>query len=148
MRHAAALPYLDEHAVVIAASRTVTWAALLGMVEGIGSTWFVRSLGAADAAPSGPRPLGVGSTVPGFRVVVADEWAELALAGRHRYSDYLLAFRLEEASDGRTRLAAVSRAAFPGPAGALYRMLVIGTRLHVLATRRMLAVVKRRAEAG
>jgi hypothetical protein len=103
-------------------------------------------LGAVDAVPSGPRPLGVGSIVPGFHVVVADEPAELALAGRHRYSDYLLTFRLEQADGGATRLAAVSRAEFPGWTGAVYRALVIGTRLHVLATRRMLMVVRRRAE--
>ena len=146
MTDAAALPYLDEHAILVAASREATWAALLGMVQGIGSDRFVRMLGAVDAASSGPRPLDVGSTVPGFHVVVADEPDELALAGRHRYADYLLTFRLEQAHDGGTRLAAVSRGAFPGWVGGLYRALVVGTRLHVLATRRMLVVVKRRAE--
>lgn len=146
MTDAAALPYLDEHAVIVAASTEITWAALLAMVENVGSAPFARVLGAVDAVPSGPRPLGVDSTVPGFRVVVADAPAELALAGRHRYSDYQLTFRLEHAGDGATRLAAVSRAEFPGWAGAVYRALVIGTRLHVLATRRMLVIVKRRAE--
>ena len=35
---------------------------------------------------------------------------------------------------------------FPGPHGRAYRLLVLGSRAHVLAVRRLLARVKRRAE--
>jgi hypothetical protein len=40
----------------------------------------------------------------------------------------------------------VLRAEFPGPKGSVYRALVIGTRIHVLASRGILARVKARAE--
>ncbi len=146
MTDAASLPYLDEHSVLVAASREPTWSALLGMVEEIGPSWFARTLGAIPSASSGPRPLVVGSAVPGFRVAAAAEGHALALAGRHRYSRYVLTFRLHRSSANATRLTAVSHADFPGWRGAAYRGMVVGTRLHVLATRRMLGDVKRHAE--
>ena len=71
--------------------------------------------------------------------------AELALAGRHRYSDYALVFHLD--GNGRTtRLRAETRARFTGAGGRLYRAAVIGTRGHALVTMRLLTAVKRRAE--
>jgi hypothetical protein len=71
---------------------------------------------------------------------------ELALAGRHRFSTYLLTFRLEDGRRGGTTIVAETRAAFPGAKGAVYRALVIGTRMHVVVTRRLLTAAKRRAE--
>ena len=61
-------------------------------------------------------------------------------------STYALIFRVEPASSGQTRLHAQTRAAFPGVHGTVYRLLVIGTRGHVVAVRRMLASVRRRSE--
>jgi hypothetical protein len=116
------------------------------MLESATPARFTRVLGCTDTAASGPRPMEEGSTVPGFHVVAADAPSELWLAGRHHFSDYALIFRLAEPSEGRTRLRAESRAVFPGFRGALYRMLLMGTGGHVLATRRMLAAVTRRAE--
>lgn len=142
----ASLPYVDEHAVIIEANRDVSWVALQDMLEFVAPARFTRVLGCADTAASGPRPMEEGSTVPGFHVVAADTPGELSLAGRHHFSDYALIFRLDEVSGGGTRLRAESRAVFPGFRGALYRMLLMGTGGHVLATRRMLAAVKRRAE--
>ena len=72
--------------------------------------------------------------------------AELALAGSHRFSDYALIFRLDPLAGGGTRVRAETRAEFPDLKGAVYRTLVIGTRMHVLVTRRILTAVKRRAE--
>jgi hypothetical protein len=141
-----ALPYIDEHAVTIDASRQAVWRSLVEMPDAMISQTFARILGCADSEASGPRPLAEGSIVPGFHVVTADEPSELALAGRHHFSDYLLVFRLDELAPGRTRLRAESRAAFPKARGAVYRMLLMGTGGHVLVTRRMLAAVKRRAE--
>jgi hypothetical protein len=46
----------------------------------------------------------------------------------------------------RTRLRAETRAELPGLAGGVYRALVVRSRVHVLATRRLLAAVKRNAE--
>jgi hypothetical protein len=85
---------------------------------------------------SGPRPLATGSAFPGFHVETAEAPSELGLAGRHRFSTYLLSFRLEDAGSGRTKLVAETRAAFPGLKGSAYRALVIGTRMHVLVTKR------------
>jgi hypothetical protein len=144
------LPHVDEHALVIEADRNATWAALLRVVEGSvargAAPLFARIVGCADTAATGPRPLAEGSALPGFHVAVAEAPSELALAGSHRFSDYALTFRLDELGDGRTRARAETRAAFPHLKGAVYRGLVIGTRLHVLATRRILAGVKRNAE--
>ena len=144
------LPHVDEHALEIAADREATWAALLRVVEATVSAGaaprMARVLGCADTDASGPRPLAVGSTLPGFHIAVAEAPAELALAGSHRFSDYALIFRLDDLGDGRTRLRAETRAEFPHFRGSVYRALVIGTRMHVLVTRRMLGGVKRRAE--
>ena len=144
------LPYIDEHAIEVAADPAATWASLLRVAEGLvpdglGSR-FARLLGCADTATSGPRPLAVGSAFPGFHVASVVPGEELGLAGAHRFSDYALIFHLDEAGAGRTRLRAETRAAFPGLKGSAYRGLVIGTRGHVLATRRILGAVKRRAE--
>lgn len=144
------LPHVDEHATIVAADRERTWSALLHVVEatvsGAGAPRYARLVGCADTVASGPRPLAVGSAFPGFHVVAAAAPAELALVGSHRFSDYALIFHLGEAGPGRTRVRAETRAVFPGVKGGAYRALVIGTRLHVLATRRLLAGVRRKAE--
>ena len=80
-----------------------------------------------------------------FRVAMAEPPRRLILEGEHRYSRYRLAFEIEETSTG-SRVTATTHAAFPGRAGRAYRALVIGSRAHVVATKLMLAAVKRRAE--
>ncbi|HWI96977.1 MAG TPA: hypothetical protein VNS60_13005 [Solirubrobacterales bacterium] len=144
------LPYVDELPIEVGADREATWAALLRVVEGTFASARgrgpARLLGCEDTVPSGPRPLAQGSAFPGFHVESAEPLSELALAGRHRFSTYILSFRLEDAAPERTRLVAETRAAFPGLKGSVYRALVIGTRMHVLVTRRLLTATKRRAE--
>ena len=144
------LPYLDEHATEIAAGVEDVWPALTEIVDrafsGGGSATYARIVGCTDHRATGPRPLAAGSTIPGFRVVAAVPERELVLEGRHHFSSYGLIFRLEEISSGRSRLTAESRASFPGLHGAVYRFLVVGTRGHVVAVRRLLARVRRRAE--
>ena len=146
----ASLPYVDELPIEIGADREKTWAALLRVVEGSFASARgrgpARLLACEDTELSGPRPLAQGSAFPGFHVETAEVPNELALAGRHRFSTYLLSFRLEDAGTGRTRLVAETRATFPGLKGGIYRALVIGTRMHVLVTRRLLTATKRRAE--
>jgi hypothetical protein len=150
MTVSADLPHVDEHSIAIEATPDTTWDALLRVVEGSfasgASTRGARLLGCADTAASGPRPLVAGSVVPGFHIETADRPWELALAGSHRFSDYALIFRLDEQGDNRTILRAETRAAFPGLKGRAYRAIVIGTRIHVLMTRRMLSAAKRSAE--
>lgn len=141
------LPHVDEHSTVIEADPGVTWDALLRVADRSSASTrrISRLLGCADVVASGPRPLASGSTLPGFHVETAERPRELALVGRHRYSDYALIFRLDENQRG-TYLRAETRAAFPGLKGRAYRALVIGTRGHVLATRRLLAGIKHQAE--
>ncbi|HEX3173547.1 MAG TPA: hypothetical protein VHQ43_04920 [Solirubrobacterales bacterium] len=149
MSAGAELPYVDELSVEIAAGAGVVWEALLRAAEApFRSPLSARAaglLGCADREASGPRPLDAGSAFPGFRVARAEHASELALRGRHRFSDYALTFRLDDLAGDRTRLRAETRAAFPGLRGRAYRTLVIGTRLHVLATNRVLRAVQRRA---
>ncbi len=111
---AAALPFVDEHAIEVDSPPGPTWEALLKVAERSfegGATPRIAALvGCEDRLASGPRPLAVGSTVPGFHVAVAEPRRELALAGAHRFSRYALSFRLDDLGDGRTRLRAETRA--------------------------------------
>jgi hypothetical protein len=144
------LPYVDEHAIAVAAEAEATWEALLRTVDTMGAprlaVRFAALLGCEDREAAGPRPLREGSATVGFHVAAAVPGAELALAGRHRFSDYALVFRLDRLGERETRLRAETRAEFPGLSGSAYRALVIGSRGHVVATRRILNAVKRRAE--
>ncbi len=143
------LPVIDEHGVLVLAPREVVWEALLSTVpralDGRGSVRIARLLGCSETARSGDPRL-IGSTVPGFIVARVIEPAVLALEGRHRFSRYGLLFSLEPTRDERTLLRAETRADFPGLSGRAYRALVIGTRGHVLVVKRLLGIVRKRAE--
>lgn len=146
------LPFVDEHSTVVDSPPGPAWEALRLVVErsfaGGATPRFARLLGCEDDSASGPRPLALGSAVPGFHVGAAEPERELALLGSHRFSRYALTFRLDDLGAGRTRLRAETRAEFPGLKGGVYRGLVIGTRMHVLVTRRLLGAIKARAERG
>jgi hypothetical protein len=144
------LPWVDEHAIEHDATPPVVWPALLRtverMTEGRAAPLYARAVGCADTEAGGPRPLELGSTVPGFHVAeLTPEWL-LVLRGSHRFSDYALVFRLEPLGGVRTRLVAETRADFPGAKGRAYRALVIGTRMHVLAVRQVHRGVAKRVE--
>ena len=144
------LPWVDEHASEIDAPASVVWPALLRTVErmtaGGAAPRYARAVGCADTEAGGPRPLEVGSTVPGFHVAELAPERSLSLAGSHRFSNYALVFRLEPLGGRRTRLVAETRAEFPGFTGRAYRAAVIGTRMHVLVVRRVMRGVAHRAE--
>jgi hypothetical protein len=147
---APSLPYLDEHATVVAADVDKVWLALVETLDRNFSrtpaaryAWAVRCV---DQAATGPRPLTEGSTLPGFRVVTATPGSKLILAGKHRFSDYELIFHLEPIDPDRSRLRAESRATFPGLTGRAYRLLVVGTGGHVISVRRLLSAIATRAE--
>jgi hypothetical protein len=144
------LPHVDEHSLAVEAGSEATWEALLRVAEGSfgtpGTARVARLLDCAEVEASGPRPLATGSTIPGFRVELAESPMQLSLAGGHRFSDYALIFRLDERGERATLLRAETRANFPGLKGGIYRTAVIRTRGHVLVTRRLLSAVKRRAE--
>jgi hypothetical protein len=146
------LPWIDEHASEIVAPASVVWPALLRTVErmtaGGAAPRYARAVGCADTEPGGPRPLEVGSTFPGFHVAELIPERELTLLGSHHFSNYALVFRLEGLGGRRSRLVAETRAEFPGFKGRVYRAAVIGTRMHVLVTRRVLRNVARRVSAS
>jgi hypothetical protein len=148
----ATLPRLDEHSRTVGAGVDDVWPALLarldrGFPPGRAGR-VARLLGCADAAATGPRPLTEGSTIPGFRVTAAVPGSHLELTGRHRFATYALTFRLDPDGPGRSHVRAESRADFPGAAGGAYRLLVVGTRGHVVVVRRMLAAIAAEAERG
>jgi hypothetical protein len=145
----AELPFVDEHAIAVNASLQDTWAAVTA-TSGNGSSGRVSEVAAAmlgcrESRASEP-PLGEGSTLVGFRVARFAPPHLLALEGEHRFSRYALTFIVDELGGGRSRLRAQTHAEFPGAAGRAYRALVIGTRSHVVAVRRMLRAARRRAE--
>jgi hypothetical protein len=146
------LPHVDEHSTDVEARADATWDATLRVVESSfaspRSSRVARLLGCADLSASGPRPLSEGSAFPGFHVERAEPPRLLALAGRHRFSDYALILRVDDLGEGRSLLRAETRARFPGARGSAYRAVVIGSRGHVLVTRRLLAAARRRAERG
>ena len=121
------LPFVDEHRITIEAPREVVWRRLRSYVDrGLASahgSLFTRLLGAHP--PSGFE---VSEEVPSERLV---------LTGRHRFSRYALVFELDPSGQD-TVLKARTFAAFPGPHGRVYRLLVIGSHAHVVATRRIL----------
>ena len=144
--------YRDVHSTTIGAPPEAVWRAVLDQVEVLGRPdWYVRTIGCRDRRATGPRPLAAGSAVPGFHVTAADPPGSLVLDGVHRFSVYTLTFRLVPDGDGtrlpdgaRTRLEAHTDATFPGVLGAVYRLLVINSRLHRLATRSIMERIRRR----
>lgn len=125
------LPYIDEHEVRIDAPRKLVWAAVqqytASLLRSVERNPLLALLGAHPRA--------------GFEVTESIEQRRLSLAGRHRFARYRLVFELTDAPGATTQLQARSYAAFPGVHGRAYRALVIGTRLHVIATNHMLRAI-------
>ena len=146
-----ALPFVDDHSRVVAASPERTWRALVAVVGG-GAASLPGPLAAAWGLDQKERrgdwahPV-AGDTIPGFAVAHADPPRTLTLGGRHRFSRYELRFTLDPAAGG-TEVHARTSAVFPGVLGGAYRLLVIGSGGHVLAVRGLLARIARRAEAS
>ena len=126
-------PYVDEHRITIATSRDLVWIALRRYAD--------SSLSSTENHPLA-RLLGT-DPASGFAVAYVVPNQQLTLAGRHRFARYKLVFELADAAAGETLLTARTYAAFPGLLGRIYRALVIGTRGHVVAVRRMLRSVRR-----
>jgi hypothetical protein len=125
-------PYVDEHAVRVAAPREVVWAALEKQAITLG-------------IPAGSPLSKLLGTQPssGFKVAESVPGESIDLVGRHRFSNYRLRFELADAPHGSTQLRAQTYAAFPGLTGEIYRTLVIRSRLHVVATMQLLRSIQR-----
>jgi len=144
------LPFVDEHTTDVRARAEDTWAAMLDYFGGKGADRLTGPIAAALGCIPAQRcgiPGEIGSTIPGFIVTRSIAPAVLALMGQHRFARYALIFRIAELPEVGAGLSAETRAEFPGRAGSVYRTLVIGTRGHVVATRRMLRSIRLRAEA-
>ncbi|MEU5531107.1 hypothetical protein ABZ744_29670 [Micromonospora chersina] len=141
------LPFVDEHRTLVAAPPADVWRSLGAQFthhRASGADLVAHLLGTVPRRAGGP-PLTEGAAVPGFAVAEAVPERRLRLAGRHRFSRYVLQFDLADRADG-TLVSARTYAAFPGPHGGLYRLLVIGSGGHRLAVRRMLRDIRARAE--
>jgi hypothetical protein len=144
------LPYIDEHSIVIDATREQVWGvlapALRSDLGGTAPAPLTRLLGLTPAESRGNwrGTLHPGDALPGFAVAETHAPERLALRGRHRFSSYVLVFELDATGAGCT-LRAQTWAEFPGLAGCAYRALVIGSGGHRLVVRRLLRNVARRA---
>ena len=143
------LPFVDEHAVEVAATPARAWDAvrevLGGTFRGRATELIARLLGAAHTHSSGD-PGEAGSAFAGFVVAGADPPVELTLEGEHRFSRYALIVRIDPLAQRACRVRAETRAVFPGLRGRLYRAAVIGTGAHVLVVNRLLRAIRGRAE--
>lgn len=140
---AAALPFVDEHRVLVKASAVAVWAQLghaISRPRPRLSGLVALLLGTRPARAAGD-PLTSGSTLTGFAVTTAVPAERLVLTGRHRFASYTLIFTLRE-QDGTTRLTARTHARFPGLRGHAYRALVIGTGAHRIALTRLLRGIR------
>jgi hypothetical protein len=144
------LPFIDELSTEVDATPQQAWEAVLASVDHLGARATSRATEHALGAVPNRRTGDVGeigSTIPGFLVTRSVPPAVLALMGEHRYSRYALVFRIaEQGPDRPLLLSAETRAEFPGLTGRLYRLLVIGSRGHAVATRSLLRSIRRRAE--
>jgi hypothetical protein len=126
------LPYVDEHHVTVEAAPEAVWAGLqayVGRTLAPGRRTVLTRL-------LGTRP------DSGFEVTEEAPGRRLVLGGRHRFSEYFLVFELDPLGE-QTVLRALTYARFPGPHGRVYRLLVISSRAHVLATTQLLASIRR-----
>lgn len=129
--------YIDEHTITITASRHAVWTSLRTFVGGM-----VR-----DArTPLGSRVERLLGTEPRSGFAVAQESPErrIVLVGQHRFARYRLEFELTDGAAGIT-VTARSFGDFFGHRGRCYRLLVVGTRGHVLVVRRMLRTIRSRS---
>jgi hypothetical protein len=138
------LPVVDVHVVPVHGSRDAVWTALVEtFAASSGAASAARWLGCVPATRSARFTGAAGDTVPGFEVIESEPGHRLALAGRHRFSQYALTLVLSE----RT-LQAETRAVFPHLRGRLYRAAVIGSGGHVILTRRLLRRIAARAASS
>ncbi len=129
------VPFVDDHTRTVAASPAATWRAARDLVD-------VPLRGVAGRYA---RLVGIHGD-RAFTLDRAEAPYLLGFSGEHRFSRYQLTFVLRPLGPNRTAITAHTSAVFPGVAGRLYRLAVIDSRAHVLATRFILRRIARRAE--
>jgi hypothetical protein len=145
------LPPIDEHYIDVDAPAEATYAALFPAIErafaGKFAQGYCERVGATETKSGGDlhHP---GGTLPGFTVTRAIAPVMLALAGKHQLAQYAVVFRIDLIPGQRSLVRLETRAEFIGAKGRVYKAGVLGTRLHVIAARRMLRAIKREAEQG
>ncbi len=145
------LPPIDEHEIYVDAPAEASWDALFPTIEkafgGKFAHRYTERVHAAETEAHGDlhHP---GGTLPGFTVTRAIAPVMLALAGKHQLAQYAVVFRIDLLPGQRSVVRLETRAEFIGAKGRVYRAGVLGTRLHVIAARRMLRAIKREAEQG
>lgn len=143
------LPPIDEYSVEIDAPAEAAWAALFPTLarslDGRPQRRLASWLRCRDQIAKGDlrHP---GGALPGFVVARSVAPVMLALMGENRFSSYALVFRIDLLPGQRCRVRAETRATFPGASGRLYKLGVLGTRLHVVGVRRMLRTLRKQAE--
>ena len=131
------LPLIDEHSVEIDAPPD----AVFDAVRNRFADTLSGRIGMAFSRLWGCDPPNA------FEVVEADRPLLIVVAGKHRFSRYGIVFRVAATPSG-SRLSAESRAEFPGVAGRAYRVAVIGTRGHVVATQALLRNIAKSAQVA
>jgi hypothetical protein len=140
------LPRIDSHAVICAAGPDAAfdslWDVLRRSLDGAAASAYARAVRCEPrVAAATSRPVAGLTTLVGFAVTNVDRPRALTIAGRHHFARYEIEFSVEPAAGVGSCIEATTFASFPGRLGAVYRTLVLGTRIHVLITRRMLRVV-------
>ncbi len=145
------LPFVDAWSVDIEAPPRTVWQVLLeSQPPAHAGGWrraLAMALGADPAVANGLGAHVIGAERPGFEVREVVAPATYALAGQHRFARYQLVYRISQRGAHQSRLTAETFASFPGPAGRLYRALVIDARLHALVMWITVRVLRTRAEA-
>ena len=139
---------LDTHSTEIAASAGAVWEALAVVMLAELSRPPAQVVAVVTGVRhrfQGPPFPEVGARIPGFRVAISNREKRLRLEGRHRFSEYALDFRLVTTAEG-TRLSATTHAIFPGRSGALYRWVLLRSGGHRFVVKRLLRLVRDRAE--
>jgi len=147
------LPYIDAHSIEVQAPSERVWDDIVENTlrrfgAGTGRLGpYATRLGGCPYVEPPPPGRDVPETIVGFRVARAERPSLIVLAGEHRYARYSLTLRIEPVGDGRaSRLTAETRAVFPGAAGRVYKLIVIGTGGHVIVVMRMLRSIRHRVE--
>lgn len=133
--------HVDEHSVSLPVPPEEAYAAARSFAQGL----LTLPTGRVRGLLAGLLTRLLGTDPPsGFAMAEEQPPRLVSLAGRHRFSNYVLDLRVDPAPGGAA-VTVVTWADFPGPRGAVYRTLVVGSRGHVLAVRRMLAAIASRA---